>query len=108
MTIPEIGNELVGIAETVAHVIAELTQLAESVTKLSTALKATGADQSAPKAPEKKPPELAEVRTLLAEISRSGKTAEVKKLLESHGCQKLSQVKPELYEALMEEARALL
>ena len=108
MTITEIGNELVGIAETLARVISELTTLANSVTKLSAALGEGEASKPVPKAPQKKTPELAEVRALLAEVSRGGKTAEVKKLLESHGCEKLSEVKSEFYEELMEEARALL
>ncbi len=108
MTITEIGNELVNIAETLARVISELTSLAGSVKKLSTALKIDEIDRPAPKAPQKKTPELAEVRALLAEISRSGKTAEVKRLLEGHGCEKLSEVKEEFYEELMKEARALL
>ena len=108
MAITEIGNELVNIAETLARVIAELTQLADSVTKPSTALKADESNLPVPKAPQKKTPELAEVRALLAEVSRGGKTAEVKKLLESHGCEKLSEVETEFYEELMTEARALL
>lgn len=108
MTITEIGNELVNIAETLARVISELTSLAGSVTKLSTALGADEVGSTVPKTPQKKTPELAEVRALLAEISRGGKTAEVKKLLESHGYEKLSEVKSEFYEELMEEARALL
>ena len=108
MTITEIGNELVNIAETLARVISELTSLAGSVTKLSTTLKTDEVGSPAPKAPQKKTPELAEVRALLAEVSRGGKTAEVKKLLESHGCEKLSEVKAEFYEELMEKARALL
>lgn len=108
MAITEIGNELSGIAATLARVISELISLAGSVTKLSTALAADGVGSPAPKAPQKKAPELAEVRALLAEISRGGKTAEVKKLLQSHGCEKLSEVESELYGELMEEARALL
>ena len=108
MTITEIGNELVNIAETLARVISELTSLAGSVTKLSTALKADEVGNPAPKAPQKNAPELSAVRALLAEVSRSGKTAEVKKLLESHGCEKLSEVKAAFYEELMEKARALL
>lgn len=108
MTITEIGNELVNITDTLARVISELTLLADSVAKLSTALKAEDVTAPVPKAPQKKTPELAEVRALLAEISRSGKTAEVKKLLQSHGCEKLSEVESEFYEELMTEARALL
>ena len=108
MTITEIGNELAGIAEPLARVIAALALLAGSVTKLSTALGADEIGSPSPKAAQKKAPELAEVRTLLAEVSRGGKTAEVKKLLESYGCEKLSEVKNEFYEELMEEARAML
>lgn len=108
MTITEIGNELVNITEALARVISELTSLADSVTKLSTALGADTVGSPAPKAPQKKTPELAEVRALLAKISRGGKTADVKKLLESHGCEKLSEVEEESYEELMKEARALL
>lgn len=108
MTITEIGKELVNIAETLARGISELTVLAGSVTKLVSALKSDEPSRPALTAPQKKTPELAEVRALLAEISRSGKTAEVKKLLESRGCEKLSEVESELYEGLMEEARALL
>ena len=108
MTIHEIGNELVGIAETLARVIAELTSLADRATKLSTALKTDNSSYPTPKSPQKKTTELAEVRALLAEISRSGKTAEVKKLLEGHGYQKLSEVKDEFYDELMKEARELL
>lgn len=108
MTITEIGNELVNITETLARVISELASLANSMAKLSAALKADDVTAPVPKAPQKKTPELAEVRALLAEISRSGKTAEVKKLLQSHGCEKLSEVESEFYEELMTEARALL
>ena len=54
MTITEIGNELVNIAETLARVISELTSLAGSVTKLSTALKADEVGRNAPNATQKK------------------------------------------------------
>ena len=108
MTITEIGNELVNITDTLARVISELTSLADSVAKLSTALKADDVTAPTPKTHPEKTPELAEVRALLAEVSRSGKTAEVKKLLQSHGCEKLSEVESEFYEELMTEARALL
>ena len=50
---------------------------------------------------------LSEVRALLADISRSGKTAQVKQLLKNHKANKLSEVKEEEYEALMQEAGEL-
>mgnify|MGYP004449380493 CR=1 FL=1 len=108
MSIIEIGNELVGAAESLTNILKELTKIADKLTKLCNALKAEDGPAPVPQAPVKKTPELAEVRALLADVSRSGKTAEVKALLESYGCSKLSEVKPESYEGLMEKARELL
>ncbi len=54
-----------------------------------------------------KAPTLEEVRTALAEISRNGKTAEMKALLSKHGAMKLSDVKVEDYAALLTEAKEL-
>ena len=50
-------------------------------------------------------PTLEEVRAVLAEISRSGKTAEMKALLSKFGAAKLSDVKPEQYASLLQKAR---
>lgn len=48
---------------------------------------------------------LEDVRTVLAEISRSGKTAQMKGLLGRFGAAKLSDVKAEDYPALLEAAK---
>lgn len=48
-----------------------------------------------------------DVRTILAEKSRAGHTAEIRKLLLKHGADKLSGIKPEDYAALVAEAEAL-
>ena len=45
-----------------------------------------------------------EVRKVLAEMSKHGKTAEVKALLEKYGATKLSEVKAEDYAELLKEA----
>lgn len=50
---------------------------------------------------------LEEVRAVLAEKSQAGFTAEVKDLIRSYGCNKLSQVKKVYYSSLMEIARDL-
>ena len=50
---------------------------------------------------------LEDVRKVLTEKSRAGKTSEVKALLKKHGSNKLSEVKPEDYEELMKEAEGL-
>jgi len=56
---------------------------------------------------EEKAPTFEEVRAALAEISRNGKTAEMKALLSKHGAVKLSDVKVEDYSALLSEAKEL-
>lgn len=48
-----------------------------------------------------------QVRAVLADKSRHGYTAEVKALLSQHGADKLSDIAPSEYEALLAEAEAL-
>ena len=50
---------------------------------------------------------LPEIRAVLAEVSRNGRTAEVKALLNKYKANKLSEVKEEDYPALMEEAKVM-
>ncbi|MCB6993218.1 rRNA biogenesis protein rrp5 [bacterium 210820-DFI.6.37] len=56
---------------------------------------------------EEKPLTLEEVRAVLAEKSRSGHTEEVRKLLAKHGADKLSEIDPAEYAALLAEAEVL-
>jgi len=65
------------------------------------------AKASAKKEPEEKPLTLEEVRAVLAEKSRAGHTAEVKGLLAKHGADKLSEIDPAEYAALLAEAEVL-
>ncbi len=67
-------------------------------------------DEPAPKAEpacELVPITLDEVRTVLAELSRDGKTKEVKEILKRHGAARLSEVNPDDYEAVLDEAAEL-
>lgn len=57
--------------------------------------------------PEKKAVSLEEVRGALAQKTQLGFTKEVKALLTKYGASKLSDVKPEHYEALMRDAEEL-
>ncbi len=57
--------------------------------------------------PEEKPLTLEEVRAVLAEKSRSGHTEEVRGLLAKHGADKLSEIDPAEYAALLAEAEVL-
>lgn len=58
-------------------------------------------------APEEKPLTLEAVRAVLAEKSRAGHTAKVRELLEKHGANKLSEIDPSEYPALLAEAEVL-
>lgn len=57
--------------------------------------------------PEEKALTLEEVRAVLAEKSRAGHTAEVKALLLKHGADKLSDIDPAQYPALLADAEVL-
>lgn len=50
---------------------------------------------------------LESVRAVLAEKSRSGYTNEIRALLEKHGANKLSEIDPNKYKALLEEVEVL-
>ena len=91
-----------------------LNSVAQAIDKLSVRTsdkvveRFTPIDES-PKETTDKPKELtlSDVRTVLAEKSRSGFKAEVKEMLNKHGAEKLSDIDPGEYEALMKEAEAL-
>lgn len=48
-----------------------------------------------------------EVRTILTEKSRAGHTADIKKILVSHGAEKLSEIDPSEYAAIVAEVEVL-
>lgn len=50
---------------------------------------------------------LEDVRAVLAEKSRAGHTAEVRALLKKHGDDKLSEIDPAKYEALLQDAEVI-
>lgn len=50
---------------------------------------------------------LEEVRAVLAEKSRAGKTAAVKELLQKHGADRLSDIDPSEYAALLADAEVI-
>ncbi len=65
------------------------------------------AKPAAKQEPEEKPLTLEEVRAVLAEKSRAGHTEEVRELLNKHGADKLSEIDPAEYAALLAEAEVL-
>lgn len=63
----------------------------------------------APEAEAKKKPAvtLEKVRGILADKSRAGHTAEVRAIITKYGAEKLSEIDPANYEAVMKEAEGL-
>ena len=91
----------------------KLTALSESLKALADSVQAEakGADSQPEKAKasEKKPPAitLEKVRGILADKSRAGHTAEVRAIIQKHGADRLSEVDPEQYAAIIQEAEVL-
>ena len=79
-------------------------ELPEAATAVSTPAEPEPSEEQ----PEARPAITTEqVRAVLAEKSRAGKTAEVKALLTKYGADKLTDVAPSEYAALMAEAEVL-
>jgi hypothetical protein len=91
-TIHRIGEDIIALAD----------YLAAYVKEESTEYTVPPVAEEVPAAPAIK---LEDVRTVLAEISRSGKTAQMKELLGRFGASKLSDVNPEDYAALLAAAK---
>lgn len=85
--------DMVHISKVLANVIASLQELQASITE-------TEKEANKPQVTIT----LEEVRRALAELSRDGFTAQVRELLVKYGAKKLSEVNPDKYEALMQEA----
>lgn len=105
-----LADSLQAVADAVAEndASAEMTAAKEAEEKgrPKAAAKKT-AKKTAKAEPEEKPLTLEEVRAVLAEKSRAGHTAEVKELLNKHGADKLSEIDPTEYPALLADAEVL-
>lgn len=90
-----------------------MQDLTETIAKLHAAVAAieSVADGLAKLSEEKKPEQsaisLVQVRSVLAEKSRLGYTEQVKVLLQKHGGEKLSELDPREYPAIIKEAEVL-
>ena len=109
-----LAESLQAVADAVADsgAMAELTATKESEkagkTGKAAAKKDTAKKEEKPaEKQEEKPLTLEEVRAVLAEKSRVGHTAEVKALLNKHGADKLSEIDPAEYAALLADAEVL-
>lgn len=95
------------VAENDASAEMTATKEAEEKGRSKAAAKKTTAKKTPKAEPEEKPLTLEEVRAVLAEKSRAGHTAEVKELLNKHGADKLSEIDPAEYPALLADAEVL-
>ena len=106
-----LADSLQAVADAVAEndVSAEMTATKEAEEKgrPKAAAKKTTMKKTPKAEPEEKPLTLEEVRAVLAEKSRAGHTAEVKELLNKHGADKLSDINPSEYPALLADAEVL-
>ena len=84
-----------------------LRDCAENLNQIANWLFETFSADEAPAEPAKPQYTLESVRAILAEASRAGHTAEIRELLQKHGAAKLSEIKPEHYEALVSEVEGL-
>jgi hypothetical protein len=91
------------------NVVSDLRHLADSIQAVI-----DSSEQSEPQAVEPiqkadNPPKVSieKIRAVLAEKSQSGKTAEVRVLLQKFGAAKLSEIEPDKYPELLKAAEAL-
>ena len=93
-----ISEQISFIAKTVAEILSELQK---------------DSDKTAPRIEKKQEPakektlSLTEVRKILADKSRAGFTAEIKQILIRHGAEKLSEIAPSEYAALVADVEVL-
>lgn len=87
----------------------DLNALNESVAALAQAFSGEGesTESEAKKQPGKRQITLEQVRGVLADRSRSGFTAEVRSLITGYGAERLSDIAPEHYEALLKAAEGI-
>lgn len=86
----------------------DLTALADSVRALCASLADSPQEEPKPQLAKKKQSILLEkVRGVLAEKSRDGYTAEVRAIIQSFGAERLSEIDPANYEAVLKKAEAL-
>jgi hypothetical protein len=98
------------IGDDLAHIAASIAEIAEELKAMSAPSQDApeeGCGDTPPAPEQPKPITMEQVRAVLAEKSRDGYTAAVKELILRHGANKLSEVIPTEYAALLAEAEGL-
>ncbi len=90
--------------ELILKVVEDLYKLAQHIDDL---IKPETSEEKENQAEQKRSISLEDVRAVLAEKSQGGKQAEVRALIVKYGADKLTDLDPTCYEALLKEAAAL-
>lgn len=101
------GETLVGISEGLADMFSGTAEEKLPTKKAAPKKKTAEEPKSEPQPKEEKPLTLEDVRAMCADKSRKGFTADVKAILTKHGADKLSEVDPAEYKALLAEVEVL-
>ena len=101
------GETLIGISEGLADMFGAAEGEKQPAKKAAPKKKAAEEPKLESKPKEEKPLTLEDVRAVCADKSRKGFTAEVKAILTKHGADKLSEVDPAEYKALLAEVEVL-
>lgn len=101
------AEALIGISEGLADMFSGSEEEKAPAKKVAAKKKAAEEPKPEPQPEKEKPLTLEEVRSVCADKSRSGFTAEVKALLGKHGADKLSEINPAEYKALLAEVEVL-
>ena len=103
------GESLVAISGELAEIFSASEETAEPEKKKAASKKkeAETETKAEPAPAAAKEYTFIEVRTILADKSRAGHTADVKKILTAHGAAKLSELDPKEYAAVVAEAEVL-
>ena len=96
---------LLEAAKLTLKVAEDMKTLADSIQRVCTFI--SDCLQTIQKEPEKPKISLEQVRGVLAEKSRDGFTAEVRQIIQNHGADRLSEVDPSEYEAMIAEVENL-
>lgn len=101
------GEALIGISEGLADMFGGAEEEKQPAKKAAAKKKAAEESKPEPQPEKEKPLTLEEVRAVCADKSRKGFTAEVKAILTKHGADKLFEVDPAEYKALLAEVEVL-
>lgn len=107
MTNESMREKLIAVANLLADLTSAVAEVAAEFGEVKRVEPQPAETQPAEPQPAEKQPSMEEVRAILADISRNGKTEDMKALLHKFGATRLSEIKPEDYTALIEAARGV-